>query len=552
MKSELEKIITDLVNEKFNKIYKVDVFRPETKFGDFSTNIALKLAKELNASSLDIANQLADDLRSQFSEIFQEINVAKPGFLNFFLRDRYLLLDNDLNFKNEQLKDQVIVIETNNPNPFKAMHLGHALNAIIGDSLANLLEIGGARVHRVSYHGDIGSHVGKTMWAVLKHINNDPKNLISVEPNSRYKFLADMYSEGAKAYQADINIKAEIISLADQSYKLDDPIYKQVYQTCKDWSFEELDEVLKRLGSKTVERRYLESEVEPAGVEIVKKNIDKYFFLSKGALIFRGEDYGLFTTVFVSSSDRGLYAARDLGLIELKQRDFSPDKSMIVTASEQKDYFKVVIKASELCQIAKIGETNNITTGIVKLSSGKMSSRQGDAINIVWLFDEITAELSKYNKQVSQDLLVGAIRYQFLKVKLGSDIVFDIKQSISLQGNSGPYLMYAHARAQSIIRKSKQIIESVPDDFNIEDSERNLVLKIADFKDTMAKTISQLKPHLLCLYLYELSQEFNRFYEKNKVIGSDREIIRLYLVKSYAEVLRTGLLSLGIKALDEM
>ncbi len=552
MKTDLEKIISGLIYKKYHQTFEVEIFRPNIKFGDFSTNIAIKLAKITNEVPITLANEIADELRIKYTDIFKTINVAGPGFLNFIMLDNFLLSANSFEFNIPELFNKNIVIETNNPNPFKLMHIGHALNAIVGDSLANLLEIGGAKVHRVSYHGDIGSHVGKIMWAILDEIDNDPNNLNKIDFNKRGNFLSDMYVKGVKAYENNQDTKQAIDILTDQSYKLDDPIYKEVYLTCRNWSFDQIDKILQSLGSKVVERRYLESEVEKTGVKIVKNYINKYFFLSNGAIIFRGEDYGLFTTVFVSSSGRGLYAARDLGLIDLKQKDFHPDQSFIITASEQKDYFKVVTKVSELCQIENKNETKNITTGIVKLTTGKMSSRHGDVIDINWLIDEVILELKKYNNLVSSDLVIGTIRYQFLKVKLGSDIVFDIKQAISLQGNSGPYLMYAYVRANSIINKLDKTDNIKINDYSFEDNERNLLIKLSDFKDVMNRSISQLKPHYLCNYLYELSQEFNRFYENNKVIGTNREVVRLYLVKLYAQVLKTGLSSLGINTPDKM
>lgn len=557
MSLTMNKKIATIISQHVERLYGVDVDievnKPDRQFGDFSTNVALKISKLIKRSPLEIAEELKTDLLDISDIEFQSIYVAKPGFLNFILKDNALIQDNEFDFSNPKLASKQIVIETNNPNPFKAMHIGHALNAILGDTIANLLEQGGGIVHRVSYHGDVGSHVGKSMWAILKYLDNDPEKLSLISSTDRSKFLADMYVRGAEAYENDLIAKNQIIELAQQSYDFKQENIRKIYQTCKDWSFDELANILDVLGSKPVEKKYMESQVVETGMKIVEDNIEKCFEKSDGAIIFKGEKYGLYTCVFVNSLGKGIYATRDLGLIESKKKDFSPDISYIVTAIEQKDYFKLIIKVSDLCQISSSTEMINITTGVVKLPSGKMSSRTGKVVDINWLINVITKELENYDKNVSKDLIVAAIRYQFLKVRVGNDIVFDVKQSVSLQGNSGPYLIYAHARARSILAKIKSTdYLRLNKDVVFENSERILITKINEFNDVMSLTIEELKPHHLCNYLYELSQEFNRFYEKTNVIGSERQSIRLKLVELYADVLKKGLFVLGINALDKI
>ena len=551
MQAEISNLVSDIIKSLYDLEFKVDIIKSDLKFGDFSTNVALKLASSLRKSPLDISNEIASSVKNSNSSIFKDVNVTAPGFINFVLNDNQLLNSQYLQ-KKDFYSNKRIVIETNNPNPFKSMHIGHALNAVIGDTLANFLEFGGGQVHRVSYHGDIGIHVGKSMWAILNYINGDLDKLDQIPVIDRSKFLSSMYVEGAKAYDENPEAKEEIINLSNQSYLPENELFKNAYLICRGWSFDKIDSILSKLGSKPIERRYLESESEPIGREIVKSNLNKYFFESDSAIIFKGEDYGLFTTVFVSSSGRGLYAARDMGLIKLKQNDFSPDKSFVVTAIEQKDYFKVAIKASELIGIAKEGETENITTGTVKLSTGKMSSRSGNVIDIDWLIDSIRNEFKKFNEQVDSELVSGALRYQLLKVRLGGDIVFDIEQSVSLQGNSGPYLMYSHARARSIIKKVGVQPEELSGNLSFDPKERQLALKMYEYNSVLLDSTRQLKPHSICNYLYELSQVFNSFYEVSPVLNSDRQNVRVILVNHYANILRHGLSLLGISAPDKM
>lgn len=540
--------IAAIVQNLFDVNEPVTVTRPDAQFGDYTTNIALQLSKKVGKSPRDIAEQIAEKLREIGD--YQEVGVAGPGFINIRLSDAALL--GELAATPEKTRvDEKVVIETNNPNPFKAMHIGHALNAIVADTIANLLELDSDELHRVSYHGDVGSHVGKSMWALLKYIDGDIAKLHAVPANERNGFMSRMYAEGAAAYKADEQAKQAIIHLAQQSFTLEDPLYREVYETCKAWSFEELDTIVARLGNKPVEKRYLESHTDTLGVETVRQHVGDVFIENDGALVFPGSEYGSFDNAFVSSTGRGLYGARDLGLMQLKNNDFHADKSYIITAEEQRDYFKGVIKAAELCLPELKDVTTNIPTGMVVLPNGKMSSRTGEVVEIAWLFDRIAEAIAERGGQPTDDIVAGALRYQFLKVRIGSDVVFDINEAVSLHGNSGSYLQYAHARAKSILEKATaQPAELMT--IELDSAERSLTRKLTEYTEVVQAAQRDLLPHGICTYLYELCQEFNRFYEKSRVIGSDQEAKRVALVAQYADTLQRGLTILGIHAPDKM
>jgi arginyl-tRNA synthetase len=519
----------------------------DEQFGDYATNIALQLGKQLGKNPRDVAQELADAISHPD---IAAVSVAGPGFINILLSTEALLSFAQANPTSVRAS-QTVVIETNNPNPFKAMHIGHAYNAIVADSVANIIERDGARTHRVSYHGDVGAHVGKSMYSILKFIEGDASKLQDIAPESRNSFMSKMYTEGSRAYKEDEGAKTEINELSKQSFTLDDPLFKEVYEVCKAWSFSDIDALVARLGNKAIEKRYMESEADAAGLKTVQENIDEVFVKSDGAIIFPGKQYGAFDNAFVSSTGKTLYGARDLGLMQLKQNDFHPDKSYMVTGGEQRDYFRGVIKAAELCLPELTGVTENISTGLDKLSTGKMSSRTGDVVEIHWLFDQIDSGLQARGGAVNEDIVRGAIRYEFLKVKIGGDVVFDVQESISIHGNSGPYLQYAHARARSILAKT-MAPEALLDGEELTADERSLVRKLSHYGQTQEKAIEELAPHIICTYLYELAQSFNRFYEHNRVVGDDREKTRAYLVQQYANTLKDGLELLGITAVEKM
>ncbi len=527
-----------------------EITRPAAGFGDFSTNLALRLAPKLGKPPRQIAEEVAKRLSAR-SEL-ASVEVAGPGFINITLSDDSLiarLLPRSSGSENARAPR--VVIETYNMNPFKDIHVGHAYNCVIADTVANLLEAAGNRVHRVSYHGDVGAHIGRSMWALLNHLGGDPSGLKKIDPAKRGRFMGRMYAEGAAAYRQDPAAQAQIDQLTQLSFNPSaDRVFNQVYSTCLSWSFDLMEGIVARLGSQKAEKRYLESQADPVGVATVRRHTGKVFEISDGATVFPERLSGLHTEVFVSSAGRGLYAARDLGLMELKQRDFQPDKSIIITGDEQRNYFKVVLKAAELALPRLRGITVNISTGTVKLASGKMSSRTGEVLNIEWLFEKMEQAIVRQGAKPTAQTVIGALRYAMLKTRIGSDVIFDINGSVSVEGNSGPYLQYAHARARSILAKAGSTAPKLP--ARLERAERQLILKLSQLDEVIEKAASEMMPHGLAAYLYELAQEFNGFYEQCRIIGDPRQPERLWITECYADSLRRGLGLLGIPAPERL
>ncbi len=541
----MDKKIAQIITDEFGIDTNVVLTRPEPQFGDYATNVALQLAGKLGKPPRDVATQIAEKLRETGE--FESVDVAGPGFINLTLAPQALL---DLTKKEPIPKraGQTVVIETNNPNPFKAMHIGHAYNAILGDTIANLLAVDGAKTYRVSYHGDVGLHVGKSMYSLLRYADGDFGKIEAIPEDERNGFMSKMYAEGSKAYKEDEAAKAEINDLAEQSFEPKTALYIQIYDLCKKWSFEQIDKLVARLGNVPTERRFLESDADVYGVKTVKDNTPKVFKQSDGAYIFEGSKYGAFDNAFIASNGRGLYAARDLGLMQYKNEYYHPDHSYIVTGNEQAAYFKGVIAAAEQIWPEQAGQTVNIPTGLVKLTTGKMSSRDGDVIEIGWLFDQFADAINARGGEPDDEIIAGALRYQFLKVKIGGDVVFDVNEAVSLTGNTGSYLQYAHARARRILEK----LDSVQLPTEVRSEDRLLVRKLGEYREIIDLATGSLEPHHICNYLFELAQEFNRYYEKNQVVGSEFEAHRAGLVAVYADTLRAGLMILGIAAPNKM
>ncbi|MEK7561669.1 MAG: arginine--tRNA ligase, partial [Patescibacteria group bacterium] len=327
--------------------------------------------------------------------------------------------------------------------------------------------------------------------------------------------------------------------------------FAKVYWTCRQWSYEYFDEFYARIGSH-FEKYYPESETVSPGMKAVQENIGKVFTRSDGAIVYKGEVHNLHTRVFINSQGLPTYETKDVGLILKKWEDYHFDKSVVITGNEIYEYMQVVLRAVEQFAPELVQKTTHITHGLVKLAGGaKMSSRSGNIIKADDVLEAAAAANVRINKQENANTALGAVKYAFLKHRIGADIIFDPAESVSLQGNSGPYLQYALVRAKSILKKSKvKSQKSKVEEF--EPDERSLARKISEYPEIVENAVNELMPHHICTYIYELAQNFNRFYETNRVIGDPREALRLQLVGSYANVLKNGLELLNIPVPEKM
>jgi arginyl-tRNA synthetase len=553
---KVRELLTDAVQDAFEANIDFDLLRPDEKFGDFASNVALVLAKKLNQNPREVAEKIIQLLPK--SSIIAGAEVAGPGFINITLTDDALfdLANKATTIKPQTYKDEVVVAEYSDPNPFKVLHAGHVYTTVVGDGIATLFEVAGAKVHRVNFGGDVGRHVAITMWVIVKKLGGEnPEKLKSIPEKDRTQWLADCYVEGNNIFETDEQIKVEMIALNKRIYKIHaekdhESDFAKIYWLAREWSYEAFDAFYARLGAK-MEKYYPESEVADLGVAKVKEQLAKGVFVeSDGAVIFPGEKYGLHTRVFINSEGLPTYEAKDIGVVLQKYEDYHFDRSVIVTDNEQQQYMAVIIKAIEQFAPNLAKATTYIPHGKVKLAGGvKMSSRKGNIIKASDVLDVTAEALRESDRNPDDEVVLAAVKYAFLKYRIGGDIIYDPKESVSLQGNSGPYLQYAHARACSILAKVKNHKTS---EHNLEPMERSLALKISEYPEAVANAVDDLMPHHIAVYLYELAQAFNRFYEKNRVVGDAREAIRTQLVEVYRDVLADGLAILKINAPEKM
>lgn len=483
-------------------------------------------AKQLQKSPQDIATQLSGLLAHEniekiepvhgYVNVWLKIEVTAPGIIEQAKQSGY--------GRNQSLSGQEIVIEHTDPNPFKQMHIGHLYSNTIGEAISRLHEAGGAKVHRVSYHGDVGPHIAKSMFGIRQLLDKGT-SMQEIPENQRVEFLGNAYALGAKAYKEDETAQQQIDELNQQIYEQSDDI-REMYEQGKQWSFDYFDAVYERVGT-LFEKRYLESETAERGLQLVREHTGKVYEQSDGAIIFRGEDHGLHTRVFITKDGLPLYETKDLGLVYAKRDDYpNASKSIVITAREQADYFAVMLKSLEQFAPELAEKTMHIAHGEVRLPSGKMSSRTGDVITAEQLFSSVTDAVKERSPESPshEKNMLAAIKYAFLKQNIGANIIFDIEESVSLEGQTGPYIQYAAVRINSIL----EMVETTPANWSNYDwrSERDLLLHLVRYPAVVHEAISELAPHSIAQYLYQLARSFNRYYEQTSLKATEDDGLR--------------------------
>lgn len=558
---------------------------PENTGADFSTNLAMRLAKPLKKAPLEIANEIKNILDQALTDNC-DVSVAAPGFLNFTASSAYWI-ETLKNLKIEKLKtyeNQLILTEFSDPNPFKVLHVGHLYTSIVGDSISRLLENASANVKRLNFGGDVGLHVAKNLFVLQNHLedvenleakyqdikskNEDTSTILS----EKAELLGKCYVEGTRAYEDDESAKDEITKLNKLIYKicengpernyLDSPEESspftpektaelaKLYWWGRTASYEYFESFYAKVDLK-FDKFYPESTVAELGKQTVLENVPTTYQESDGAIVFKGEDFGLHTRVFINKEGIPTYESKDVGLIFQKDRDFHFDKSIVITGNEQLDYMRVVMKSIEQYAPELIERSTHLTHGMVKLPGAvKMSSRKGNFIRAVDVIDLIKQTLKETYNSDDEKISMGAIKYAFLKNKLGGDIELDVKESVSMTGNSGPYLQYSAVRAKRILEKANQAPAKTVS--ATDEHETAIIKKLSLYNSVLQDATDSFAPHKLTTYLYELAQEFSRFYEHCPVSGSENEAFRLEIVKKFLETITNGLNLLGIEVPEKM
>lgn len=567
IKEQIKKVVERALYYKTDGRQKVSipvvVEKPkDASHGDYSTSVALALAKKLNKSPREIANTIISEIRTSLiranksvrnKSIFEKVEAAGPGFINFYLSKDFfienvrVILKNKHFGRNKSLKNQKVVVEYTDTNILKDFHIGHLMSNSIGESLSRIFEFQGANVKRACYQSDVGLHIAKAVWGKIK--------------NSLYSWQ-DAYVFGSEKYEIDENVKKEIVELNKKIFERTDKTVNKIYDEGKKWSLNYFESIYKKLGTK-FDYYFFESEVADLGKKIVENNAGKVFEKGdNGAIIFKGEKVGLHTRVFINSEGLPTYEAKDLGLAKFKYGKYTYDKSVIVTANEQNEYFKVMLAAMSRIFPELQKKTTHIGHGMLRLSEGKMSSRTGRVITFESLLGNVEElvhqkiegrELPEGEKKgITEKVAIGALKYSILKQSVGSDIVYDFEKSISFEGDSGPYLQYSYARAQSVLKKAKA--EKVKASLKNIAEVTQLEKLMHYFPEVIEKAGKEYEPHIITLYLTELAREFSNYYANNKIVDKTDKFspYKVALTQAFSIIMKNGLWLLGIPVLEKM
>lgn len=525
---------------------------------DAGSDLAIPLfaaGKQLQQPPEDLANKLAAELGHDLIEKVE----TSGGYVNIWLNP--IVLARDIVEQaawpeyghNQNRSGQTILVEHTDPNPFKELHIGHLYSNTVGEAVCRLFEASGAKVHRLSYHGDVGLHIAKAVYQMNKWQQQRHQPLETMPFNERTTWLAKAYVTGAKAYDEDESSHQAIMDINKKIYDRSDPVINELYDWGRQTSFGYFDEIYARLRTPAFEKQYFESQSGPAGMELVRSNM-AHFEQSDGAVVFRGEQEGEHTRVFITSENLPTYETKELGLATIKDADFpQASLSVVVTANEINAYFKVVLKALQRIRPELAAKTRHLSHGVIKLPSGKMSSRTGDVVKATDLLDEVTAAVKALapDSPSVDDNALAAIKYAFLRPNIGGDIVYDINESIRLDGQTGPYIQYAAVRISSILDKIQAVAETDSYDWV---AEKPLLMHVARWPEIVSSATAELSPSQVASFAYELAKAFNRYYESVPVKDAPESVraARLDTLRSVHSTLEKACSLLNIPVPNKM
>jgi arginyl-tRNA synthetase len=566
--------------------------------GDYASNIAMVLASEVNTAPRELAEDIADELRSirqghrlsgsalsspqgsaerpqdDFASLISKVEIAGPGFINFRVSDEWLIdAIADINRvgqdfgNNDELSGERVIVEYTDPNPFKVFHIGHLMSNTVGESLARLYEAAGAQVKRANYQGDVGMHVAKALWGIQKNDDLHPDSVAD---------WGQAYAHGAQAYEKNEAVHKQIEEINKHIYEKGNTEIHALYQRGREVSLRSFEKLYDTLGTE-FDYYFFESETGEDGKEIVEENTPKVFEESDSAIVFDGEKRSdaLHTRVFVNQAGLPTYEAKELGLAWQKRYavperpapwkdstnrfEYDFDTSLIVTGNEVNEYFQVIFEALSAVYPDLADKQTHIGHGMLERKDGTISSRAGDVVAAEDVMHDIKSAAADRLERIANDLqeeaaeavAVAALKYSILRNGIGKNITFDKEQALSFEGDSGPYLLYTYVRTQSVLRKADEKgisanCQNRPQD--IGDLERRLYR----FEEIVRTARQEHAPQLVTTYLTRIASDFNTLYADQPIIDADANEYYLALTEAVGYVLKNGLHLLGIDTIERM
>ena len=541
--------------KKYAKLKEITLeIPPSPELGDYAFP-CFQLAKREKKNPAELAASLAKQIKP-----IKGIERIQPAgsYLNFFIDKNLhseLILSSILKPKKKKKSKQKVVIESPGPNTNKPLHLGHLRNMVLGVSIKNLQEAIGNKVVAVDTINDRGIHIAKSVLAYKLFAKNKKPDK---KPDH---FVGDFYVLFAKKAITDPQLENEAKKLV-QKYEAKDKPTLALFNKMNHWALQGLNQTYKRVGMK-VQKAYLESQHYEKGKEIILNGLKKGVFHKndEGNIVVDLKELG--EKVLLRADGTSIYITQDIYLAIKRHKDFHMDKMIYIVGSEQIHHFKVLFKILELLNYRFARNYLHLPHGMVYLPEGKMKSREGKVVDADTLLDEMhelaKKELKKRYKNLpkkeletrSEIIAQSAIKFFLLKYDPLKDFIFYPEQSLSFEGDTGPYIQYTHARASSILKKARTF---KPAFIFTEEIEHKIISHLSNFSAIIEEAAEKYKPHLLAHYSLDLAHLFNEFYHKYPVLTAEKTIkeSRLTLVKATQQVLKSSLELLGIKPLKKM
>lgn len=556
--------------------------------GDY-TVVLFPLLSKTHKAPQQLGTELGNYLVENFKHIFVSFNVIK-GFLNLTVQDNYWteFLDRNWNIKDYGRcvsNGKKVMVEYSSPNTNKPLHLGHLRNNFLGWSIAEILKFRGYEVVKTCIVNDRGIHICKSMIAWQRFAEG-------ATPESTHKkgdhFVGDYYVKFNDAYKAEVKDlmekehlneadaeKASPLMKATQQMLLDwesgDPAVRALWKKMNAWVFKGFDETYQRIGS-DFDKVYYESNTYLLGKHIVEEGLLKGIFEKHqdGSVWIDLRADGLDEKLVQRSDGTSVYITQDIGLAELRYREYQPDRSIYVIGDEQNYHMKVLKLICQKLGLPSADGIYHLSYGMVELPSGKMKSREGTVVDADELVDEMvsiarekTEALGKVDGFSSEELDalyhilgLGALKFFLLRVDPRRKMLFNPQESIDFHGFTGPFVQYSYARIRSILRKSGNSFSSVPIlSDGLMAQEKEIIRMLEKFPAVLADSAQNMSPSALSIYIFDLARSFNTFYTECPIMHADNEnkkILRLKLSSMTADILRTGLALLGIGVPERM
>lgn len=588
----LKQYITQNVLEAIQNVYQINPESVEIQFtrkefeGDY-TLVVFPLIRTLKGKPEEIGTKIGENLVE--NNKITAFNVVK-GFLNMSLNSAEFLENFAQNAQNSTFgitkvdeNSRTVMVEYSSPNTNKPLHLGHVRNNLLGFSVSQIIEAAGNNVIKTQIINDRGIHICKSMIAWEKFGNGETPESTNmkgdhlvgkyyVEFDKHYReeikeLIAQGKSEDEAKKEAPIFLEAQEML---RQWEAHEPKVIELWQKMNGWVYDGFAKTYKRLGVAFDEYLY-ESNTYILGKDIVEEGLNKGVFFKKedGSVWIDLTAEGLDEKLVLRSDGTSVYITQDLGTaVERFKNNPTLEELTYVVGNEQDYHFKVLFLILKKLGFSWADALHHLSYGMVDLPNGKMKSREGTVVDA----DELMVDVYETAKEISEELgkldglsedekaelyetiAMGALKYYILKVDPKKRILFDPKESVDFNGNTGPFIQYTFARIQSLLRKES------PKEFNVNaielnDAEKEIIRALYDFEDTINKAASEMSPALIANYVYELVKLFNSFYQNNPILKNDDENVknfRLYLSQWVANTIQNSLRLLGIGVPERM